>query len=235
MKRSLSATILFASLLFTCTSHAKSTDWTPYVKGIKNNCNNDKIHSTVFSNDNKPKTIPRALQPSIQEKIITNTFDESIGYPEGNIVTLHLKNAVAFNQPLDKIEIYGGQGKSHVKLYFQNTKFMSLIPQFTVSDGVRKEKAGTEHFWIHERETQYRSETSTFVKNHKKPYAKDADRNYWSKFYQSDRIEDRSFSTYFTSKTGYRIGHGGYDHSHHEISLIFDNKNKSISCIDYVL
>lgn len=97
-----------------------ATDWTPYLKPMMSGCNYP----------NPTEKLPTRYKTSIASKKVrvdkTNAID---GYGE-TFTTYTLKNSTAFGQPLLKIEHLQGYEWGHLKLYFKDTKFTALRPQF---------------------------------------------------------------------------------------------------------
>ena len=96
------------------------TDWTPYLKPMMTGCNYP----------NPTENLPKLYKGSIANKKVkvdqANAID---GYGE-TITTYTLKNATAFGQPLLKIEYLQGYEWGSLELYFKDTKFTALRPQF---------------------------------------------------------------------------------------------------------
>ena len=112
--------ILGAFLLgHTATANA-ATDWTPYLKPMMSGCN--------FPNPTDK--LPARYKTSIaSKKFRVDKTNEIDGYGE-QITTYTLKNATAFGQPLLNLEYLAGYEWGHLKLYFKDTKFTALRPQF---------------------------------------------------------------------------------------------------------
>ena len=100
----------------TATANA-ATDWTPYLKPMLSGC--DYVNPT--------EKLPARYKASIASKKVK-------GNPkiEGEEIytTYTLKDATAFGQPLVKVEYLQGYEWYHLRLYFKDTKFTALRPQF---------------------------------------------------------------------------------------------------------
>ena len=120
MKKSL----IFLSVVFLAqtTLANAATDWTPYLKPMMSGC----------EHPNPTDKLPAPYKASIaSKKVRINPDDYDISDYEGDkFTTYNLKNATAFGQPLLKVEYMQGYEWSHLKLYFKDTKFIALRPQF---------------------------------------------------------------------------------------------------------
>ena len=114
--------VLSVALLGQVTFAQAATDWTPYLKPMLSGCS--------FSND--PDKLPARYKASIaSKKVRIDSEDYGVGDYEGDtITTYNLKNATAFGHPLSKIEYLQGYEWGHLKLYFKDSKFTALRPQF---------------------------------------------------------------------------------------------------------
>lgn len=114
--------VLSVALLGQVTFAQAATDWTPHLKPMLSGCN--------FSND--PDKLPARYKTSIaSKKVRVDSTDYGVDDYEGDtITTYHLKNATAFGHPLSKIEYLQGYEWGHLKLYFKDSKFTALRPQF---------------------------------------------------------------------------------------------------------
>lgn len=99
-----------------------ATDWTPYLKPMMSGCD--------FPNPTD-KLPARYNASVVSKKVKIDPEDyDIIGYRGDKITTYTLKNATAFGQPLLKLEYLAGYEWGHLKLYFKDTKFTALRPQF---------------------------------------------------------------------------------------------------------
>lgn len=99
-----------------------ATDWTSYLKPMMSGC----------SHPNPTKNLPTRYKASIvstKVKVGSEKYD-IVGYRGDKVTTYSLKNATAFGQPLLKIEHLQGYEWAHLTLYFKDTKFTALRPQF---------------------------------------------------------------------------------------------------------
>ena len=114
--------VLSVALLGQVTFAQAATDWTPYLKPMLSGCS--------FSND--PDKLPARYKASIaSKKVRVDSTDYGVDDYEGDtITTYHLKNATAFGHPLSKVEYLQGYEWGHLKLYFKDSKFTALRPQF---------------------------------------------------------------------------------------------------------
>ena len=115
MKKSL-LVLAVAFLGQTTLAHA-TTDWTPYLKPMLSGC------GYVNPTDKLPIRYKRSI---VSKKVKGNPRIEG----EEVVTTYTLKDATAFGQPLLKVEYLQGYEWYHLRLYFKDTKFTTLRPQF---------------------------------------------------------------------------------------------------------
>lgn len=98
------------------------TDWTPYLEPMLSGC----------ESLNPVDDLPARYESSIVSKTeFADASESDISEYEGDIVTtFELNNAMAFGQPLSKLEYLRGYEWSHLKLYFTEDTFMALRPRF---------------------------------------------------------------------------------------------------------
>lgn len=109
--------LLLSYLLAPALSQAQTVDWGNYLQGIKVNCDTSAL-------DNPE---PATLKSSILKLNNQGKLDDGTWVGKK---TITLKNATFMGQPLTKIvkDSNGYEGKT--TLYFANTGFMQLRPQF---------------------------------------------------------------------------------------------------------
>ena len=114
---------------------AKSIDWTPYLKWMQDSCN--------FNNSNNIKDkldegkIPKALKPSVVKRT-RNT----------NKTRVQLKNAIAFGQPINRIEIeHPETSYSAFTVYFANNNFTKIKPNFFLRFDNKQYAVGSDKAW----------------------------------------------------------------------------------------
>jgi len=98
-------------------ANSNSVDWTPYLRPMQLGCNPPALDNLSASH--------RASILNKQLKGDPNSDGEKI-----TVYTLN--NAIAFGQPLDRIETLRGMGWGHNRLYFKNSGFMTLRPSFAL-------------------------------------------------------------------------------------------------------
>lgn len=115
---------------------AWSADWTPYLKGMKDSCDTSSINALLFKDGTyDTSNLPKKLRADIVK------YDD-----DGKII---LKNATAFGHPLTAITSHEDADAGGFGLTFANQKFMSILPQFSISDGKITEKAGSSNkYWV---------------------------------------------------------------------------------------
>ena len=106
--------------LLQATAAEAATDWTPYLKPMMLGCNYPS------PNDKLPKAYKASVTSKKKRVDNTNAID---GYGE-EITTYYLKNSTAFGKPISKIEELRGYEWGHLKIYFKDSSFTALRPQF---------------------------------------------------------------------------------------------------------
>lgn len=121
------------------TNH-QAVDWTQYVNPMKNGCDYLKIEH---------------LSPEHKQSIVkfSTKGDPEFQKADSYVETYILNNAVAFNQPLTKIEVEHGYEWGNSELTFANNKFMSFRPEFKMP------KLDSETSFISNDATGYKVET----------------------------------------------------------------------------
>lgn len=230
---------MLALTLFVISSSvvAKSIDWTPYLKGMQDSCDlqdiyKDGIIETPIDSDNdgvidyvdgdndlmkllgmpegekgKKSNMPKALQPSVSK------YHSKEG---GWGVDIHLKNAMAFGQPINRINLSYEAG-TNLKVYFNNTNFSKLKPQFTLDVDGNKYPVGSNKAW--EMTAHENPHTNTFTPTYKSITSAQA------KALSQNNTDVYERGLIIINKNGWSeewyVGGSG---------LTFDVKNKHISC-----
>lgn len=110
----------------TTVAHA-ATDWTPFLKPMLSGCSVPLL----------TRDLPTRYKPSIVSKKVKIDSNHNIaesGFDGNKITTYSLKDATAFGQPLLKVEYSQGFEDNQLKLYFKDTKFTALRPQFRLPE-----------------------------------------------------------------------------------------------------
>lgn len=212
--------LLMTAIAINGISHAQTTaDWTPYLSDIKHNCWYPTLYELLQSNQ-----LPTPLKHSIKKRA---------GYALGedaNLV-LELKNASTFGQPLAKIVHTADVKSATLTLHFANGDFMKLLPTFSVGDGKRQEKAGTEHFWVSELALAgSNDDTKKVLAIHRFKYQDG--KKWWQAYNNAFHIQSTTKDSYLmgyqTTKTGYMSGNHFAN-----TTLTFNPRAKTISCISF--
>lgn len=211
---------------------AKNVDWTPYLEGMQNSCafHGKEFHqamgyTTEYSQEynsdfaiGKPQKgkIPKNLQVSVINYKGTGYIAKDGERTEDIRITIGLKNATAFGQPITKITYsadpgYGGHGFDKLTVYFANNDFVKLKPQFPLIIDNKKYPIGTNAYYhIQYNESDNHESYETLVTKISKP--------------QKDHIDTYSLAT--THKNGWQKPANDVGLAR----LTFDTKNKSIAC-----
>ena len=116
--------ILLISIFSTTAGHAVAADWTPLLQSMKKGCAHDSENLPYEKSD--IGKLPAKYRASVARSHSKQT-------DSGNeVLTIKLKNSVAFGQPLSALIIESGEGYGHVKMKFaRNADVSKLIPLFT--------------------------------------------------------------------------------------------------------
>lgn len=129
-------------------SYAAPVDWTPFLDSMQYNCDASTI-TAILPVD--PQT--ESVTPKIPKKLKSSVISISPEY-DGAVaeVTLNLKNATAFGQPLKVLKVGYGmvEGGLSVQMKFANQDFMKLLPSFFAGNVDHVEHAGTKKYWVSE-------------------------------------------------------------------------------------
>lgn len=214
--------ILIAGLLGVNLSAWAVVDWTPYFKGMKNECDFETLEPFI-TGKNK---IPKKLQPSITKYI---------GGAYNNEKTdIRLKNATAFGQPITRIVIeHPETAYGSLTIYFANASFTKLKSQFTVNVNGTRHAVGKAQAWgITGIPTGKTDEYGTpIMKLSYTPISQQQmqkiEKNYWS----GEAKETSGFDGGLgITNDGFSIFHPNNVDISFQIKLTFDAKNKSITC-----
>lgn len=167
--------------------------------------------------DSKPQKakIPKALQASIASYKGTATAPKDDRDGIIHRVTIGLKNATAFGQPITKIQYlsepdYGGHGSDTLTVYFAKNDFVKLKPQFPLVIGDTKYPIGTStYYYIQQDEQDYEKFFATKISKA-----------------QKDEIALEQLAE--THQNGWQMPTDGVG----LVKLTFNSKNKSIVCYD---
>lgn len=121
MEKSLILLILSA---FSSTCYADAVDWTPLLQSMKKGCAFDSEALPYGKSD--IGRLPAQYRASVARSHSRQTASD------GEVLTIELKNSVAFGQPLSVLVIESNEGSSYVKMKFaRNADMSNLIPLFT--------------------------------------------------------------------------------------------------------
>ena len=121
MKKSLILLIISA---FSSVCYADAADWTPLLESMKKGCSVDfDVLSYGKSDIGK---LPAQYRVSVARSHSRQTASD------GEVLTIELKNSVAFGQSLSALVIESNEGYGYVKMKFaRNADVSKLIPLFT--------------------------------------------------------------------------------------------------------
>ena len=101
------------------------TDWTPFLEPMLSGCS-----VPILIRD-----LPTHYESSIISQNVTiDPKYRMVGYDGDEITTYNLKDAVAFRHSLLKVEYQQSFEGNQLKLYFEDTKFTTLRPQFQLPE-----------------------------------------------------------------------------------------------------
>lgn len=98
-----------------------ATDWTPFLKPMLSGCSVPIL----------TKDLPTYYKSSVvSQNVKIDSKYRMTGYDGDEITTYNLNDAVAFGYSLLKVEYQQGFEGNQLKLYFKDTEFTALRPQF---------------------------------------------------------------------------------------------------------
>ena len=117
-------TLLLVST-FSAICHAATVDWTPLLQSMKRDCAFD-LEALPYEKSEIDR-LPTKYRTSVLRSHNKQTAS-------GNeVLTIELKNSVAFGQPLSALTIESNEGYGYVKMKFaRNADVSKLIPLFTI-------------------------------------------------------------------------------------------------------
>ena len=158
MKKSLILLIISA---FSSVCYADAADWTPLLESMKKGCSVDSEALPYGKSD--IGRLPAQYRASVARSHSRQTASD------GEVLTIELKNSVAFGQPLSALVIETNEGYGYVKMKFaRNADVSKLIPLFTtptdkrhgmlaagraqnfcvkVANGTLKQYQSSQHHW----------------------------------------------------------------------------------------
>ena len=117
-------TLLLVST-FSAICHAATVDWTPLLQSMKRDCAFDleALPYEKFEIDRLPTKYRTSVLRSHNKQTASGS----------EVLTIELKNSVAFGQPLSALIIESNEGYGYVKMKFaRNADVSKLIPLFTI-------------------------------------------------------------------------------------------------------
>lgn len=121
MKKSLILLIISA---FSSVCYADAADWTPLLESMKKGCSVDS-EALPYGKSDIGK-LPAQYRASVARSHSRQTASD------GEVLTIELKNSVAFGQPLSALVIETNEVYGYVKMKFaRNADVSKLIPLFT--------------------------------------------------------------------------------------------------------
>ena len=117
-------TLLLVST-FSAICHAATVDWTPLLQSMKRDCAFD-LEALPYEKSEIDR-LPTKYRTSVLRSHNKQTASGS------EVLTIELKNSVAFEQPLSALTIESNEGYGYVKMKFaRNADVSKLIPLFTI-------------------------------------------------------------------------------------------------------
>ena len=198
---------------------AKGVDWTPYLKGMQNECDLKSINANSVIGLSKgdirqfkKSNMPKALQPSVASYKVV-----------GEGVDIRLKNAVAFGQPIYRIAERDEGWSNEFVVYFSNANFTKIKPQFTMTINNQKYPVGTEKSWFFT--IKYNDDTEELTYVYRNTNMTSAQTQKVLKKINNDETGDYDDGLALVNKDGW-----SYNSPLGGSGLRFDTKTKSISC-----
>lgn len=186
--KTLSSISVIITLSILSTS-AFSADWTPYLNSLKNSCDMSGIEKAlgkVSINWDKRTYNINQLPKNLKNDIVKYDFDNE---------KFILKNATAFGYPLKAISYHSEMGDADPSVYlaFGSDKFVALLSQFTITDGKRTEKAGSNKYWINIGIHKQRGDDYQFITNktHNLPYYPNAHKEFLFALWYLPTLNDK--------------------------------------------
>lgn len=110
---------------FSSVCYADAVDWTPLLQSMKKGCAFDS-EALPYGKSDIGK-LPAKYRASVARSHSKQTVSGS------EVLTIELKNSVAFGQPLSALIIESNEGYGYVKMKFaRNADVSKLIPLFTI-------------------------------------------------------------------------------------------------------
>lgn len=117
-------TLLLVST-FSAICHAATVDWTPLLQSMKRDCAFD-LEALPYEKSEIDR-LPTKYRTSVLRSHNKQMASGS------EVLTIELKNSVAFGQPLSALTIESNEGYGYVKMKFaRNADVSKLIPLFTI-------------------------------------------------------------------------------------------------------
>lgn len=117
-------TLLLVST-FSAICHAATVDWTPLLQSMKRDCAFD-LEALPYEKSEIDR-LPTKYRTSVLRSHNKQMASGS------EVLTIKLKNSVAFGQPLSALTIESNEGYGYVKMKFaRNADVSKLIPLFTI-------------------------------------------------------------------------------------------------------
>lgn len=208
-------------------SSAMAADWTPYLKGMQNNCELSEETKKIL---NKDKAIPKALKADVVRHKANNYCEPDSDNCDFS-KHLQLKNATAFGHSLKSIVFSEDDFGSYVQLDFANEQFMQLMPSFVLSFGNVQIKPNQKEVYLVD--VSYDDNDKMIIGNYKKAtYPKvvqtsDPSTTYEYFYPLLGSNQPQYNEVYYSTPTGWgMIGQGMH-------YLDFSKKQKSIVCSSY--
>lgn len=190
-----------------------ATDWTNYLKGMQNGCNYPR--ETI----QKKTSIPKSLHASISK------YSVKAGADAHKSVDIRLKNATAFGKSITRIVMDNSQwGSGTFHVYFNDGNFSKLKSKFFISINGQNHSVGAKKAWIMPEENIDDEDPQATMTANSTPY-QGSDRKKYSAL-----MNDTPNTLILVHDNGWLIDGMSWEYAGAYKELIFDSKNKRISC-----
>lgn len=229
MKKTALKAVSVAIVAVSMANIANAADWTPYLKGIQHHCNYEAVAKDLMA-----KKVPANLKADVVKQTAKHREIRKEYWANEDTASIQLKNATAFGAPLQKItyKYSAGEGSDVAEyvLHFANANFMKVLPTFTFnivsdSNSGMVQSAGQKRMWLE----GYQDDGKVYYKEAPYRMVKDKDVGITYEFPSSMTAPlNGEYGIYVSKPDGWERDFYGAPGTAEQ--LIFDGKNKTITC-----